>query len=85
MTPPSVDVYLWFVEGVAAESERDFLAELTKSLPPDVELHDHEGKPQVHFASADPQAALIAVQMRAMPICEQLGLTDSVRWSLEPS
>jgi hypothetical protein len=86
MTLGQVEVYLWISETVTAEQRGEFLRLLADSLSPDMAMIEQEGQAVVLFDQADPKAAVVAVQERAKPIRDGLGLGDQqVTWSLEPT
>jgi hypothetical protein len=83
VTMENVDVYLSFSE-VKDDDRKEFLRQLEASLSSSMEMTGGNGQPCVHFDDADPTAAIVAVQQRAKPISEKLGLVDEqVTWSLE--
>jgi hypothetical protein len=85
MTMGPVDVYLLFAESATDDQRDEFLTKLEASLSASMELTKRNGQDCVHFAHANPDAAVIAVQSRAKPILEALGLNDQqVTWSREP-
>jgi hypothetical protein len=86
MTIGQVEVYLWLSETVTAEQRGEFLRGLADSLSPDMAMVEREDQAVVQFDQADPEAAAGAVQERAMPIRDRLGLGEQqVTWSLEPT
>jgi len=84
MLMPSVDVYLLFADEVPEAQRSEFLTRLEGHLPPSMELMDRDRRALVRASDADVYAALVAVQTRAVPIRDALGLGDQVTWSLEP-
>jgi hypothetical protein len=76
MTMEPVDVYLSFAESVTDDQRDEFLTKLEASLSSSMEMTKGNGQDCVHFAHADPDAAVIAVQARAQPILEAHGLDD---------
>lgn len=86
MTIGQVEVYLWLSETVTTEQRGEFLRRLVDSLSPDMAMIEKDGQAAVQFDQADPKAAVVAVQERAKPIRDGLGLGDhQVMWSLEPT
>lgn len=80
-----VEVYLSFADIVTNREREEFLKALKASMSASMSLIVQHGEASVHFVHSDPTAAVVAVQQRAKPICEQLGLTaEQVTWSLEP-
>ncbi len=86
MTIGQVEVYLWLSERLTTEQSGEFLRRLADSLSPDMAMIEKDGQAVVQFGRADPKAAVVAVQERAKPIRDRLGLGDQqVTWSLEPT